>query len=62
MSRTTLDIDRTILEEIRRLQRKERRSMGRITTELLAEALTSPEEFAGPRRTWLDLAPDAGAR
>jgi len=40
MSRTTLDIDRTILEEIRRLHRKERRSMGSIATELLAEAIS----------------------
>jgi hypothetical protein len=34
-----LDIDGRILKELRALRRKERRSMGRIVSELLAEAL-----------------------
>ena len=37
--RTTLDIDATILREIKALQKNERRSMGRIVTDLLADAL-----------------------
>ena len=41
MSRTTLDIDGSILNEIRRIQRKERRSMGKIVSQLLADALSS---------------------
>ncbi len=40
MSRTTLDIDPSILEEIRRLQQKEKTSMGKIVSRLLAEALS----------------------
>ncbi len=40
MSRTTLNIEKGVLEEIRRIQSKERRSMGRIVSELLADALS----------------------
>jgi hypothetical protein len=41
MSRTTLDIDKPILEEIKRLHDKEKKSMGRIVSDLLAEALNN---------------------
>jgi len=37
--RTTLDIDDPILREIKALHEKERRSMGAVVSELLAEAL-----------------------
>ena len=47
MSRTTLDIDRSILDEIRRIQRKERRSMGKIVSQLLADALSCRSESKG---------------
>jgi hypothetical protein len=53
MPRTTLDIDGPILREVRVLQKKEGRSMGKIVSELLAEALArrrSPAE--PPRLTW----------
>jgi hypothetical protein len=39
MARTTVDIDSPILKEIKDLQRKEGRSMGKIISQLLAEAL-----------------------
>jgi hypothetical protein len=39
MARTTIDIETTILEEIKQLQKKEGRSLGRIVSQLLAEAL-----------------------
>jgi hypothetical protein len=39
MPRTTVDIDRPILNEIKALQKKERRSMGQVISQLLAEAL-----------------------
>jgi len=46
MSRTTLDIDAPLLEELKKLQREQRRSLGKIVSQLLAEALarrrTSP--------------------
>ncbi|MGH6779002.1 MAG: hypothetical protein ACRECL_13515 [Bradyrhizobium sp.] len=37
--RTTLDIDNSILREVKALHEKEDRSMGAIVSELLAEAL-----------------------
>lgn len=39
MSRTTVDIDAPVLREVKALQKKEKRSLGRIVSELLAEAL-----------------------
>jgi hypothetical protein len=53
MPRTTLDIDGPILREVRALQEREGRSMGRIVSELLAEALShrkGPCEI--PRLVW----------
>jgi hypothetical protein len=53
MPRTTLDIDAPILDEVRALQEKEGRAMGKIVSELLAEALArrnGPRE--APRLTW----------
>ena len=64
MSRTTLDIDGSILNEIRRLQRKERRSMGKIVSQLLADALARRNEskekadfnwISQPMQAMLDL-------
>lgn len=41
MARTTLDIDKPILDEIRRLHRREKKSMGRLVSDLLADALSA---------------------
>jgi hypothetical protein len=38
--RTTLDIDDPILKELKRLQRREGKSLGRLVTDLLAESLS----------------------
>lgn len=47
MPRTTLDIDAPLLRELKKLQKKEGRSLGKIVSQLLAEALarrkTTPE-------------------
>ncbi len=48
MARTTIDIDTPILEEIRAIQKREKRSMGKIVTQLLAEALTLRKFSDGP--------------
>lgn len=37
--RTTLDIDDPILKDLKRLQRRERKSLGRLVSDLLAQAL-----------------------
>ncbi|MEN8130325.1 MAG: hypothetical protein ABFS45_09050 [Pseudomonadota bacterium] len=50
MSRTTLDIDKPILEETKRLHDKEKKSMGRIVSDLLAEALTNRRKVKIPSR------------
>jgi hypothetical protein len=39
MPRTTLDIDAPLLAELRKLQKEQRRSLGKIVSQLLAEAL-----------------------
>jgi hypothetical protein len=39
MARTTIDIETPILEEIRKFQKKDGRSLGQIISQLLAEAL-----------------------
>lgn len=46
MPRTTLDLDASVLRELRRRGRLDRKSMGRVASELLAQALT--EEDATP--------------
>jgi hypothetical protein len=40
MARTTLDIDDPILKELKRLQRRMGRSLGRVASDLLADALS----------------------
>jgi hypothetical protein len=39
MPRTTLDIDAPILRDLKRLQKQERRSLGQLVSQLLAQAL-----------------------
>ncbi|HEX4996887.1 MAG TPA: antitoxin [Terriglobia bacterium] len=48
--RTTLDLDKPVLEGLRALQRKEKRSMSRIASELLADALNARRK-AGQTRS-----------
>lgn len=40
MARTTLDIDTPILEELKRMQKREGKSLGRLVSDLLARALS----------------------
>ena len=44
--RTTLDIDEPILKEIHRLRKAQGRSMGRIVSDLLAQALVADRDVA----------------
>jgi len=43
MSRTTLDIDGTVLEQLRRRAAAERKSMGQVASEMLAPALAGSD-------------------
>lgn len=51
MSRTTLDLDPSVIEELRRRSRRERKSMGRVASELLAPALSEKGQ-GGQRFAW----------
>lgn len=55
MARTTLDIDGPILGEVKKLQKREgRRSLGKVVSELLAEALAGRRQPAAePRLQWV---------
>jgi hypothetical protein len=48
MPRTTLDIDAPLLKELKKLQEKERRSLSKIVSQLLAEALARRKSPAVP--------------
>jgi hypothetical protein len=65
--RTTIDIDDPILKEVKRLQRREGKSLGRLVSDLLAQSLAAskaaapavPPAFqwvAKPMRARIDLA------
>jgi hypothetical protein len=44
MSRTTIDIDPSVLRDLKRRQRREGKTLGRLVSELLAVALTDDVE------------------
>ena len=44
MARTTVDIDTPILNQLKRLQKREHRSLGQLVSQLLAEALDSRKQ------------------
>jgi hypothetical protein len=48
--RTTVDIDTPVLNELKRMQKREGKSLGRLVSELLAEAI-------GRRRTHVEEPP-----
>jgi hypothetical protein len=60
--RTTIDIDDPILKELKRLQRREGKSLGRLVSYLLAEALHQAAREGSPRREFHWIARPMGAR
>lgn len=48
MTRTTLDLDASVLRELRRRGSRERKSMGTVASELLARALTEASHDHAP--------------
>jgi hypothetical protein len=50
MSRTTLDLDASVLEQLRRRASDERKSMGQVASEQLAVALRADAESSAPLR------------
>ncbi len=60
--RTTIDIDDLILKEVKRLQRREGKSLGRIVSDLLAQSLADARKApkSEPQFRW--IAKPMGAR
>jgi hypothetical protein len=60
VTRTTVDIDASVLRELKRRQERERKTLGRLISELLAQAMAA-EDGRRPARpfSWVtkDLAP-----
>lgn len=58
MPRTTVDIDASVLRELRKRQRREQKTLGQLVSELLARAMQSGEDQP-PDFAWLstDLKP-----
>lgn len=50
MARTTIDLDPSVLRQLKRRSRQERKSMGQIASELLARGLAQ-REVVGPARS-----------
>jgi hypothetical protein len=60
MARTTVDIDAPILKELKSLQKKEKRSLGQIMSQLLAEALSRRTKAHKPAKLqWVTRAMNA---
>ena len=61
--RTTIDIDTPVLDDLKRLQRREGQSLGRLASDLLATALAQASSSAPvPRPAFAWLARPMGAR
>ncbi len=60
--RTTIDIDDPILKDLKRLQKKERKSLGRLVSDLLAQALGQRRSQARRRPTFRWISKPMGAR
>jgi hypothetical protein len=52
MPRTTLDLDGSVLSELRRRGRREGKSMGQVASELLARGMAEGASPAAPELHW----------
>jgi hypothetical protein len=52
MARTTIDLDPSVLRELRRRSSREGKSMGQIASELLARAVADQTDSPAPEFTW----------
>lgn len=53
MSRTTLDIDPSVLQELRRRQQSEHKTLGRMVSELLVQAMAADPQPRPPVKPWI---------
>jgi hypothetical protein len=49
MPRTTVDIDASVLRELKKRRERERKTLGQLVSELLAKAIESENDIAEPR-------------
>ena len=52
MARTTIDLDASVLRELRRRSAREGKSMGQVASELLARAVAEPADLRAPEFRW----------
>jgi hypothetical protein len=62
MARTTLDIDTPLLDELKRMQKREKKSLGALVSHLLAEALASRSRRRASRSEFHWVSRAMGAR
>jgi len=62
MARTTLDIDTPLLRDLKRLQRKEKKSLGRLVSDLLVQALALHRSARPDARAFAWTSQDMKAR
>jgi hypothetical protein len=60
--RTTIDLDAPILKELKRLQKAEGKSLGRLVSDLLGAALSARHGGRRPRPAFRWIGHDMGAR
>jgi plasmid stability protein len=53
MARTTIDLDASVLHELRRRGAREGKSMGQVASELLAGAIAGPADMPAPEFAWI---------
>jgi hypothetical protein len=62
MARTTIDIEASVLRELKRLQKREGKSLGQLISELVAAALAREEEATEEGRPFQWISRPMGAR
>jgi len=62
MTRTTIDIDAPVLKDLKRRQKLERKSLGRLVSDLLAESLAHYETKQPARPAFHWISKPMGAR
>jgi hypothetical protein len=60
--RTTVDIDDPVLKDLKKLQKKEGKSLGRLISDLLAQAIGARKSAKTPARSMRWISKDMGAR
>jgi hypothetical protein len=60
--RTTVDIDDPILKDLKKIQKREDRSLGRLISDLLAQALAERKSVKTPTRAPQWISKGMGAR